>query len=63
MTISITPAESVDRYVLYFLKRTHGLFLLPRRRSLMPLSTQPFNGRDFRLGRCLKLYLPQAEQT
>ena len=37
MTIAITPAESVDRYVLFFLKRAHGLFLLPLRRSLMPL--------------------------
>ena len=38
MTIAITPAEGVDIYVLYFLKRAHGLFVLPLRRLLMPLS-------------------------
>ena len=38
MTIAITPAESVDRCVLYLLKRAHGFFLLSPRRSLMPLS-------------------------
>ena len=37
MTIAITPAESVDRYVLFFLTRAHGLFLLPLRRSQLAI--------------------------